>query len=256
MRARSTAFTLIELLVVIAIIALLMGILMPTLQRVKRQARTVACQSGLRQWATVFAIYVQDNNGYFAYGDSSGRWRYVLQPHNRSARLSALCPEAANPDRGDDTFRAWGEGNLDSDYVQQIDHGSYGINRWTYNRTEDEDRENYWRKLDVQYANEIPLFGDCRWYGAGPLDIDLPPEFPGQDTVTHWRDNNMRRFCLDRHVGKMMTAFVDYSVRSADLKELWTLRWHTNYNMYGPWTRAGGVLPTDWPEWMRGLKDY
>jgi len=120
-------FTLIELLVVIAIIALLMAILMPALNRVKNQARAVACQTNLRQWALVFSIYMDDNEGYFAYGDSSGRWRWVLQDQHRDRKLSACCPEAANPNRSGGTFGTWGEGSLDSDYVAQQDYGSYGI---------------------------------------------------------------------------------------------------------------------------------
>ena len=55
------AFTLIELLVVIAIIALLMSILMPTLQRVRRQAKAVACRASLRQWGPVLDMYANDD---------------------------------------------------------------------------------------------------------------------------------------------------------------------------------------------------
>jgi len=65
---RRMGFTLIELLVVIAIIALLMAILMPALQRVKKQAKTVACLSLLKQWGLYFTMYTQENDGYFMQG--------------------------------------------------------------------------------------------------------------------------------------------------------------------------------------------
>ena len=50
--------------------------------------------------------------------------------------------------------------------------------------------------------------------------------------------------------------FLDYSIRRVELKELWMLKWSKQSNTAGPWTKAGGVRPEDWPPWMRGFKDY
>ena len=75
-------FTLIELLVVIAIIALLMGILMPALQRVRKQARTVYCLSSLKQIGVAMTAYVFDNEDTIPRAlDHEVKWLLVFMPY-------------------------------------------------------------------------------------------------------------------------------------------------------------------------------
>lgn len=64
---KPSAFTLIELLVVIAIIALLVGILLPSLSRAKTSARRLACSTNLRQIGVVMRIYLGDNHDRFPF---------------------------------------------------------------------------------------------------------------------------------------------------------------------------------------------
>ncbi len=67
---KKNGFTLIELLVVIAIIALLMGILMPALNRVKEMGQRASCLNNLRQLALAWTMYADENDNKIMYANT------------------------------------------------------------------------------------------------------------------------------------------------------------------------------------------
>lgn len=69
---KKKGFTLIELLVVIAIIAILLGILMPSLKKGKDIAREVICRSNMRQIGLAMSIYASAEE--FVYKEKEHWW--------------------------------------------------------------------------------------------------------------------------------------------------------------------------------------
>src|SRR5436305_3493236 len=67
-------FTLVELLVVIGIIALLVGVLLPALNKARQQANLVACQANLRQIGLGIQLYAVAYKGSLPVGTFDGTW--------------------------------------------------------------------------------------------------------------------------------------------------------------------------------------
>lgn len=248
-------FTLIELLMVIAVVALLVALLIPALQRTRKQARAVTCQANLKHWGIVLAAYTADNNDHFFRGVLNDRWNdwiEILEPLSAKVGGLTCCPLATKTaDRGGvGAFAAWRD--------REGDYGSYGLSAWVCNADPGAvfGDARYWRAPDVAGAQNVPVFLDCRMMAGWPDHTSVPPAQDAEPPQTISLADQMKNFCINRHNAGVNGLFMDWSVRKVGLKELWTLKWHREFDTAGPWTKAGGVQPEAWPEWMRGFKDY
>jgi prepilin-type N-terminal cleavage/methylation domain-containing protein/prepilin-type processing-associated H-X9-DG protein len=73
-RKHNRGFTLIELLVVIAVIAVLMGVLLPALGRVRKQAKMVYCKTNMKNIHMAVLMYAEDNDGKTHSSPNQGIW--------------------------------------------------------------------------------------------------------------------------------------------------------------------------------------
>jgi prepilin-type N-terminal cleavage/methylation domain-containing protein len=211
-----------------------------------------------------------------SYPARMGEWSLSLQPYVNTNSSICLCPMAT-------TFRSSlpantpGGGQYTTNNVQNLAwgimgtngyavdfwganglYGSYGINGWMYNPpnvpTSDipaNEVSSFWRKLTPAFAGfgglpvsaaNIPLFADCAYDGSQPQDTDQATPQANDQSVT----DDMSNYCLTRHPGRapVVMSFLDASVRSVGLRQLWGLNWSTTFDtMVNPRARV-------WPAWI------
>jgi prepilin-type processing-associated H-X9-DG protein/prepilin-type N-terminal cleavage/methylation domain-containing protein len=153
------AFTLVELLVVIGIIAVLIGVLLPALNKARAQSQSVACLSNMRQLGQALNMFAQEHKGYlpkawfnarpavtkptpgfdvqpqdYSSSDSWGYrfpmygWDYVLLKYVNNSKGVFQCPTDTDPQ-----YRGIGDFGLPADQLPDKPDaddipGSYRIN--------------------------------------------------------------------------------------------------------------------------------
>jgi prepilin-type N-terminal cleavage/methylation domain-containing protein/prepilin-type processing-associated H-X9-DG protein len=242
---RRQAFTLIELLVVIAIIAILAGMLLPSLGRAKAAATRISCVNQVRQLGIASTLYAGENNGQFPERNSGPRWPERLLPIYKTVKILA-CPSDVGTDPATGrTGNRPASGVNDTNLIADSAPRTYIINGWNdYFAQEMGESFNMnsivgktIKDTAINEPSETILFGE-KLYPIGHYFMDFLEGKLGNDVevLNHSVHGSTVRGNSGGKGGGSNYAFCDGSVRflkhgrSLGPINLWavTERWRTN----------------------------
>lgn len=220
---KKSAFTLIELLVVIVIIALLLGILLPTIAKARDYSKSLVCMSNLRQLVSAAHIYAADNSDFYPmasvqqYSSSStisGCWDFIT---TQSAGQTRVVPGFLW--RGDSISRVQqcpaynGKSNwLEDPFTGYNYNSSYigGSATVVNGAVLGETLVRSARLTDVKSSATTAVFGDGQYSGGANKFMRSP--LPGPlDSGFFARNAGTQGF---RHLGRTNAAMADGSTQS------------------------------------------
>ena len=221
---KERGFTLIELLVVIAIIALLMGILMPALQKVRKQGYMVSCRNNMRQIGLAAYMYAEDNRYFVPRGliyATDPAWFELFMPY-----LSQK-PTIAGDYRTVKIYRC-------KAYPEKRQTVCYVINGWGFSGPDDmtgiqiesptkitsltRTSESIYL-TDYEFIDEetTPIITEAGQEGLETCDIRQPSDLAYMPDGTI---SETRRVPLDRHSRGSNILYFDWSVNHLNSEDI------------------------------------